>query len=195
MEDRLKGRGARIAAFHMITQTEKQCERRGRVYGSRGEIEHDGTMIRVYDFATSEAQVYYPQQAGGGHGGGDDGLTRQFIRALEAAKRDRLRCYEAQQEHIGCTLDDIIRSHAMAFAAEEARRDRRVIDWAAWWQKKVVPAMQDLQSWRRTLNRKVRQHAVCSVFDVAKVDCASIFMQEAKKQEGLFKDSSYLRQA
>ncbi|KAL9627301.1 MAG: hypothetical protein Q9204_006667 [Flavoplaca sp. TL-2023a] len=47
----------------------------------------------------------------------------------------------------------------MVFAAEEARRDRTVSDWAAWWQKKVVPAMQDLRSWRRMLNRKVRQHA------------------------------------
>ena len=47
MKDPLKGRGAKIATFHMVAQTEKQCERRGRVYGSRGEIEYDGTMIRV----------------------------------------------------------------------------------------------------------------------------------------------------
>ncbi|KAL9041949.1 MAG: hypothetical protein Q9180_000942 [Flavoplaca navasiana] len=113
MVDRLKGRGAKIATFHMIAQTENQCEKRGRVYGSRGEIEYVGTMIRVYDFATSEAQVHYLQQAGGGHGGGDDSLPRH---------------------------------HAIVFAAEEARRDRKVIDWTAWWQKKVVPAMQDLQS-------------------------------------------------
>ncbi|KAI4258720.1 MAG: hypothetical protein L6R42_004940 [Xanthoria sp. 1 TBL-2021] len=128
---RLKGRSAKTATFHMIAQTEKQCERRGRVYGSKGEIEYDGKMIRVYDFETSKAQVHYPHQAGGGHGGGDEVLTRQFIRAMEATERNGTRRDEAQREQIGCTLEDIIRSHAMVFAAEEARRDRKVIDWAA----------------------------------------------------------------
>ncbi|KAL8850325.1 MAG: hypothetical protein Q9221_004740 [Calogaya cf. arnoldii] len=139
MAERLKGRGAKTATLHMIAHTEKQCERRGRVYGSKGEMEYDGKTIRVYDFATSRVQVHYPHQAGGGHGGGDEGLTRQFLRAMEATEQDRSRRDEAQKEHIGCTLEDIIRSHAMVFAAEEARRDRKVIDWAAWWEQNVVP--------------------------------------------------------
>ncbi|KAL8899030.1 MAG: hypothetical protein Q9192_001776 [Flavoplaca navasiana] len=178
----------------MIAQTEKQCEKRGRVYGSRGEIEYDGTMIRVYDFATSEAQVHYPQHAGGGHGGGDDGLTRQFIRALEAAKRDPLRCKEAQQEHIGCTLDDIIHGHAMVFAVERHVAIGKSSTGPLGGRRRLCQHCKICSLRRRTVNRKVRQHAVCSVFDIAKVDCASIFMQEAKRQEGLFKES-YLKQA
>ncbi|KAL8862009.1 MAG: hypothetical protein Q9178_001464 [Gyalolechia marmorata] len=146
MTERLKGRGAKTATFHMIAQTEKQCERRGRVYGSKGEIEYDSKMIRVYDFATSKAQVHSPHQPGGGHGGGDEGLTREFILAMEAMERNRSQREDAQRDHIGCTLEDIIRSHAMVFAAEEARRDRKVIDWGAWWQENVVSAMQDTQS-------------------------------------------------
>lgn len=138
ISERLRGRGAKTAIFHMIAQTEKQCERRGRVYGSKGEIEYDSKMIRVYDFATFKAQVHYPYQPGGGHGGGDAGLTRQFINAIEAVEKGAISVEEAQIHHIGCTLDDIIRSHAMVFAAEEARRRKTVIDWASWWQANVA---------------------------------------------------------
>ncbi|KAL8801362.1 MAG: hypothetical protein Q9200_006969 [Gallowayella weberi] len=140
MTECLKGRGAKTAVFHMIGQTEKQCERRGRVYGTKGEIEYDSKTIRVYDFATSEGQVHHPHQPGGGHGGGDEGLTRQFIQAIEAVELEAMPVEEAQKLHIGCTLDDVIRSHAMVFAAEEARRENKVIDWAAWWQEHVISA-------------------------------------------------------
>ncbi|KAL8690854.1 MAG: hypothetical protein Q9224_004306, partial [Gallowayella concinna] len=141
MTERLKGRGAKTAVFHMIGQTEKQCVRRGRVYGTKGEVEYDSKTIRVYDFATSEAQAYHPHQPGGGHGGGDEGLTRQFIQAIEAVELEAVPVEKAQRLHIGCTLDDVIRSHAMVFAAEEARREKKVIDWAAWWQAHVISAM------------------------------------------------------
>lgn len=139
--EQLKGRGAKTAVFHMIAQTEKQCERRGRVYGSNGEMEYDGKEIRVYDFATSKAEVHYPHQPGGGHGGGDDGLTRHFVNAIEAVEQDTMPIQDAQMLHIGCTLDDVIRSHAMVFAAEDARRKKSVIDWQGWWQENVESVM------------------------------------------------------
>ncbi|KAL9592739.1 MAG: hypothetical protein Q9179_006418 [Wetmoreana sp. 5 TL-2023] len=145
MADRLRGRGAKTAVFHMIAQTEKQCERRGRIYGSEGEIEYDSKMIRVYDFATSKAEVHYPHQAGGGHGGGDAGLTRHFVHAMEAVERNAVPVEEAQMTHVGCTIDDVIRSHAMIFAAEEARRKGTVVDWPRWWQENVASAMQEVQ--------------------------------------------------
>ena len=134
---RIKGRGAKNATFHMVASTEKQCDRRGRIYGTKGEIEYDSVTIRVYDFASKNAQDHHPHQAGGGHGGGDAGLVQQFVKACQAVATQDLSVAEAQTVHIGCTLDDVIRSHAMVFAAEEARNEKKVIDWAHWWAANV----------------------------------------------------------
>jgi len=138
MATRSKGRGAKIAIFHMIAFTEAQCERRGRVYGSKGEISYDSKEIRVYDFATKKAQTHHPRRPGGGHGGGDEGLARQFVRAVDAVKNDRMNVEEAQKTYVGCTLEEIIRSHAMVFAAEEARKKRKVVDWRKWCEKNCI---------------------------------------------------------
>lgn len=135
--DPLKGRGAKTAIFHMIAFTEKQCERRGRIYGSKGEIEYDSKIIRVYDFASKQTQTHYPRQPGGGHGGGDEGLAQQYVKAIDAVKNHNQEVNEAQNMHIGCTLEDIIRSHAMVFAAEEARKEKKVLDWKKWWAANV----------------------------------------------------------
>ena len=133
MESRVKGRGAKVATFHMVASTEKQCERRGRIYGTKGEIEYDSKAIRVYDFASKNARTHYPHQPGGGHGGGDAGLVQQFVKACDAVCVGEMRVAEAQRVHIGCTLDEVIRSHAMVFAAEEARKGKKVVDWGEWW--------------------------------------------------------------
>lgn len=133
MPGRLRGRGAKSATFHMVAFTEKRCERRGRIYGTKGEIEYDSKTIKVYDFASEQTQVHHPHQPGGGHGGGDDGLAQQYVRAIDAVKNAGMSVEEAQRAHIGCTLEEVIRSHAMVFAAEEARRERKVVDWKDWW--------------------------------------------------------------
>ena len=134
---RFKGRGAKTASFHMVAFTEKQCERRGRIYGTKGEIEYDSKIIRVYDFASGHKQLHSPHQAGGGHGGGDDGLAQQYVKAIEAVKNGSLGVEEAQTLHIGCTLEETFRSHAVVFAAEESRKEGRVVAWADWWRVKV----------------------------------------------------------
>lgn len=136
-----KGRGAKTAIFHMVAFTEKQCERRGRVYGSEGEIEYDGKAITVHNFATKETQTHHPQQLGGKHGGGDKGLVQQFVKAIHAVKSKTSSVEDAQKTHIGCTMEDIIRSHAMVFAAEEARKQKKVIDWKKWWFNNVEEAL------------------------------------------------------
>ena len=137
MDSQIKGRGAKIATFHMVAPTEKQCHRRGRVYGTKGEIEYDSATIRVHDFATKTANIHHPPQLGGGHGGGDAGLARQFLKAIAAVKVGKMTVAEAQKVHVGCTLEEVIRSHAMVFAAEEARRERKVVNWAEWWKTNV----------------------------------------------------------
>ena len=127
------GPGTKIASLHMVAFTEKQCERRGRIYGTRGEIEYDGTVIRDHDFATQETKEHYPVQEGGGHGGGDYGLTRQFVRAMHAVQNSGETIASAQEKYIGANINDMIRSHVLTFAAEDARKQRKQIQCSVWW--------------------------------------------------------------
>lgn len=131
-------RFAKTATFHMIAQTEAQCERRGRIYGTDGEISYDSRAIRVFDFATSTAQTYNPALRGGGHGGGDDGLAMQFIKAVDAVKNQGMEVDEAQKTFVGCTLEEVVRSHAVVFAAEEARMQEKVVFWKPWWEERLA---------------------------------------------------------
>ena len=132
-----RNRLAKTASFHMVAFTEKQCQRRGRIYGTKGEIEYDSNMIRVYDFATGDVKTHHPHQLGGGHGGGDDGLAQQYVKAIEAVKNEGMTVAEVQRLHIGCSLEEVVRSHAMVFAAEQARREKKVVDWRKWWRVNV----------------------------------------------------------
>lgn len=133
----LQGRGAKTAQFHMIAFTEKQCERRGRIYGTKGEIEYDSKEIKVHTFSTGQTKVHSPHLAGGGHGGGDEGLTRQFLMAVNAVDSGAMPAADAQRTYIGCDLEEAFRSHAMVFAAEDARTKRQVVDWKKWWSDAV----------------------------------------------------------
>ncbi|MCJ1307501.1 hypothetical protein MMC25_001147 [Agyrium rufum] len=130
--------GAKTAFFHMIAFTEKQCERRGRIYGTEGEIEYDSKNIRVFNFSTEEAKVHVAPQRGGGHGGGDARLASQFVEAIKSVRSGTMGVSQAQEEFIGCSLEDVIRSHAMVFCAEEARKTNKVIDWEQWWAANVL---------------------------------------------------------
>lgn len=137
----LKGRGAKTAQFHMVAFTEKLCERRGRIYGSRGEIEYDSATIKVHDFSTGYTKVHKPFQAPGGHGGGDDGLARQFLTAVDAVDHGDMAAAEAQRQFLGCDIEEAFRSHAVVFAAEEARTGRKVVDYKEWWSDRVEPQL------------------------------------------------------
>lgn len=138
---------AKSATFHMIAHTEAQCQRRGRISGTKGEITYDSTMIRWYSFENGGEQTLYPKQRGGGHGGGDAGLAEHFIDAVDAYKTGRMDLSTAQKTHIGCTLEDVIRSHAVVFAAEESRATRRFIDWLPWWRREVEAKLEERKGW------------------------------------------------
>jgi hypothetical protein len=140
-EKALAGRGAKTAIFHMVAHTTKVCERFSHIYGSDGEIYADSETITVRDFNTGAKKIYRPFVAGGGHGGGDDGLARQFILAVDQVKNNGAKVADAQKEYVGCSLEEVIRSHAMVFAAEEARREKKVLDFPEWWKKEVEGAL------------------------------------------------------
>lgn len=136
-EKALVGRAAKTAVFHMVAHTKKVCQRYSHIYGSDGEIYADSETITVEDFNTGAKKIYKPHIAGGGHGGGDDGLTRQFILAVDAVKNHGASVDEAQREYVGCSLEEVIRSHAMVFAAEQARLEKKVLDFPKWWNTEV----------------------------------------------------------
>lgn len=137
-DDKGAGRGAKTATFHMIAQTLSQCERRGRIYGTKGEIYYDSSHITVHDFEKNETREFSPEvPVNSHHGGGDDGLTQQFVKAVAAVKNGEMEVQKAQVDFLGVTVEECIRSHAAVFAAEEARRENKVVDWKRWWSENV----------------------------------------------------------
>lgn len=133
----LNNRGAKSATLHMIAPTNKICERRGRIYGTLGEISYDSFSIEVHDFATGKTTTHHPPRAGGGHGGGDDGLANNFVRAVKAVKNGELDAVAAQRKHLGCSLDEVVRSHIAVFAAEKARTEGKTVGWDEYWSTEV----------------------------------------------------------
>ncbi|KAF2772732.1 NAD(P)-binding protein [Teratosphaeria nubilosa] len=142
-DDLATGKGAKTATFHMIAPTLAQCERRGRLYGTEGEVEYDSKSVTVHSFVTGESKTYHPEvPKTSHHGGGDDGLTECFVKAVRAVRDGKMRVDEAQREFLGCSMQDVVRSHAVVFAAEEARREGRVVRWGEWWERHVEGPLQ-----------------------------------------------------
>jgi predicted dehydrogenase len=131
------GRGPKTALFHMTYPTQAQCERRGRIYGSLGEISYDSKTIHVHSFVTGKTTSHViPKQRHEiekSHGGGDWGLAGAFVNAVSAVEAGSMPVAEAQRTFVGCDLEEIVRSHAVVFAAEKARQEKEVVGWEEWW--------------------------------------------------------------
>jgi predicted dehydrogenase len=138
-------RGPKTASLHMIAQTLSQCERRGRIYGTQGEISYDSRTITVHRFSESslsaDTEIFHPHiPTNSHHGGGDAGLTEQFVKAVLAVENEEMDVDSAQRKFLGCSLEEIVRSHAVVFAAEEARRERKTVEFETWWAEHDVVA-------------------------------------------------------
>jgi len=74
----------------------------------------------VFDFLTRTSKTYTPEVPAGAHGGGDDGLAEAFVAAVATGDQARL----------GVSTDDVLNSHLVVFAAEQARKQTTVVDFA-----------------------------------------------------------------
>ncbi|KAL2802076.1 hypothetical protein BJX63DRAFT_415981 [Aspergillus granulosus] len=135
---------AKSATFHMTAFADGICTKRTRILGTKGEIERRGGVLAVCDFQTGQFYEKKPGISLGGHGGGDYGLMKAFVDGVGAVKNGGMSVREAQERFIGCTVEDIVRSHAMAFCAEEARVSRRIVDWEEWWRRNVLDGDQNI---------------------------------------------------
>jgi hypothetical protein len=139
-------RGSKTAVFHMVAFTEAICSRRGRIYGTRGEIAYNSSDIVVTDFASGKTSKHrVGSNAVEGHGGGDSGLALQMIAAVEAVERGEMDVDAAQWRFLGVDLDEVVRSHAAVFAAEDSRREGRVVDWEDWWERQVQGQLHEFE--------------------------------------------------
>ncbi|NQX68766.1 Gfo/Idh/MocA family oxidoreductase [Paenibacillus alba] len=119
------------AAFTMSAFT-NDCSRTLKLMGTKGEIR--GAMekneIEVIDFATGTATQISLEIPGGhiGHGGGDFGLIRDFIKLVQQDSKGDGLTSAAQS----------VQSHLMAFAAERSRLDRKVVALKEFWEVNEV---------------------------------------------------------
>lgn len=77
---------------------------------------HNPTCIEIHDHRTGRMEMIHPKESLGGHGGGDEALVRAFVAAVrgDAAPLS--------------TARESLESHRMAFAAEQARLEHRVVE-------------------------------------------------------------------
>ncbi|MDU5144528.1 MAG: Gfo/Idh/MocA family oxidoreductase [Paenibacillus dendritiformis] len=110
-----------VTAVFTMSAFTKECSRTIKLMGTEGEIR--GAMekneIELIRFDRNEPEPIFLGAPGGhaGHGGGDEGLIRDFIRLV--ANGGALQ---------GLTsAENSVQSHMMAFAAEEARVTGKVV--------------------------------------------------------------------
>ncbi len=103
------------ASFNMEAFT-IYAGRRTRVMGSMGDLVGDEEELYIANFRTGEIEKWMPKDVGSGHAGGDWGLARDWVNAVD--KED--------PSLLTSTLDASMESHLMAFQSERARLNRTV---------------------------------------------------------------------
>jgi len=113
--------GGITVAFTMCGFT-ADISRSLKIMGTQGELRAhmETNEIEVRDFVTHNRQIIHPA-TGLGHGGGDDGLLHTFAKLVRSID-------PTERMHSLTSASISVQSHLMAFAAETARLEKRVID-------------------------------------------------------------------
>ncbi|MED1469264.1 Gfo/Idh/MocA family oxidoreductase [Bacillus salipaludis] len=103
------------ATFSMCGFTREQT-RIVQIMGTKGEIRGnmEENSISIFDFLTKHETVIKFDNPVGGHGGGDNGIMRTFLREIQIGNK---------KESVSSTSASV-RSHLMAFAAEDSRLNK-----------------------------------------------------------------------
>jgi len=106
-------------AFTMCAFT-KKCNRTIKLMGTKGEIRGDMEKgeIELINFSTGTETVMQLSKEISGHGGGDYGIMEDFVKLVQADG--------VVEGRTSATTS--VQSHLLAFAAEKARVEKRVIN-------------------------------------------------------------------
>jgi predicted dehydrogenase len=104
------------ASFTMIG-TSRIRDRETILFGTCGELRGDGEKITHYDFLTEKTAEISIEHTASGHGGGDFGLMASFVKAVATHDASYILSGPAES----------LETHLTVFAAEQARRENRVM--------------------------------------------------------------------
>ncbi|MFJ7724694.1 Gfo/Idh/MocA family protein [Neobacillus sp. NPDC097160] len=104
--------GGATATFSMCGFTREQT-RIVQIMGTKGEIRGnmEENSISIFDFLTKQETIIKFDNPIGGHSGGDNGILRTFLREIQ---------FGSNENGVSSTSASV-RSHLMAFAAEDSR--------------------------------------------------------------------------
>ncbi|MBO9605777.1 MAG: Gfo/Idh/MocA family oxidoreductase [Paenibacillaceae bacterium] len=108
-----------VTATFTMTAFTRNGGREVRLMGTKGELRACSVKneIEISDFATGKTTVVPIDAPQAGHGGGDSGIMRDFIRIVRSEGREAGRT--------GANIS--VQSHLMAFAAEKSRVEQSTI--------------------------------------------------------------------
>ncbi|GIP27912.1 oxidoreductase [Paenibacillus sp. J23TS9] len=110
-----------VTAVFTMTAFTEECNRTLKLMGTKGEIRGhmEKNEIEWISFGTGKREIIRLGNQGGhiGHGGGDYGLIRDFIRVIRGNGQNEVLTSAAKS----------VESHMMAFAAERSRLERRTV--------------------------------------------------------------------
>ncbi|PKL28907.1 MAG: oxidoreductase [Spirochaetae bacterium HGW-Spirochaetae-2] len=113
-------KGNKTASFSMVAFSDVS-DRKTCIFGTRGMLETNGEIIRIYDFLTDSWETMQiscgDATAAEGHSGGDFGLMDAFVSAWETGDWSRIKS-NALEARV---------SHEVVFAAEQARLENTVV--------------------------------------------------------------------
>ena len=112
----LEFEGGAVATFTMTGLT-ADFSRQLKIFGTKGQIQADmGTKVIVLHRFGEEKQRVPVEEAASGHGGGDFGILRDFLKVLRDGGESRTSAEISLQSHLIC------------FAAEKSRNEHIVVE-------------------------------------------------------------------
>lgn len=112
----LEFEGAITATFTMTAFTQ-ELGRRVRVHGTRGELSYDERTITLKTFADKDVATIAIGPESGEHGGGDKRVVRNWLLAL----------HREDPSMILTGVHESLKTHAIVFATERSRLERRLV--------------------------------------------------------------------